>query len=330
MMFIAQMGLGLLANLVTQSQGNALNSQRGQQLLAQTRQMMNEGAHLAHEQVAHPWDQRTAYQPFEVDAPPFPDQAAQNLSQMQQDNTSERTAFMDDTKDALRDMKDGFFAMNHLETTEETTPQGEVRQQVALDDEGKPQVKTGPENDSQKVAREDFESNTKQHLEEKHEAQRDTFVKQERENVQTFLQNNKPDLGNPAVQAELQKMIMQSHKKALNLTRSQQEEMLKSDLYSPEQLEVADAKLGDLRQMEERHAQMEDDSPEAQELFQHQQDLAELLRQKRDEAKQMKLEEAFLKGPPRFAPAPDKEVDVAEVLPPYLSNALYNMGIYSV
>lgn len=330
MMFIAQMGLGLLANLVSHS-GNPMNNPQNQKAYANLKNSLNTAAHNSMQQVNHPWDQKTAFQPFEVEAPPFPDEAAQKLSQMQQDNASERTSFMDQTKDTLQDMKDGFFAFNHLETKEEATPEGEVKQQVALDDQGKPQVKPGPETAEQKTVREEFETTKKEALEDKHETQRDTLVKEERENTQTFLQNNKPDLGNPAVQAELQKMIMLSHKKALNLTRQQQEETLKADLYAPEQLEVADAKLDDLRGMEERHAKMEDDSPEAQELFNHQQDLAELLRQKRDEAQRTKLEEAFLKGPPRFSPlANTKEVDVADVLPPYLSNALYNMGIYSV
>ncbi|NDD28198.1 MAG: hypothetical protein EB084_08025 [Proteobacteria bacterium] len=330
MMFIAQMGLGILANMVSQAAAGGMNQQQNQQMMSNLRQTLNEGAHAAVHQSQHPWDQRSTFQQFEVEAPPFPDEAAQRLGQMQQDHAAERMGFMDETKDSLRDMKDGFFGFNHLETTEEKPAEGPPRQAVALDSQGKPQVKPGPETKAQRVAREEFETTSKAKLEEKHESQRETLVKSERENVQAFLENNKADLGNPAVQGELQKMIMLSHKKAQAMGRQQEEEMLKSDLYSPEQLEVADAKLGQMRSMEERHAELEDNSPEAQELLGHQQDLAELLRQKRDEAKQAKLEEAFLKGPPRFTPPSEKAVDVAEVLPPYLSNALYNLGIYSV
>lgn len=329
MMFVAQMGLGILANLVSQAASSGVN-QQNQQTMANFRKTMDETnrAILRHED--NPFDQKTAFQKFDVEAPPFPDQAAQRLGQMQSENTTERTAFMDETKDSLRDMKDGFFSFNHLETTEEQGPDGQAHIQVARDDQGKPQVKPGPETQQQRVAREEFEGDNRSKLEEKHESQRESFTQSERDNVQTFLANNKPDLGNPAVQGELQKMIMLSHKKAQAMGRQQEEELIKSDLYTQEQIEVADAKLGQKREMEERHAELEDNSPEAQELLGHQQDLAELLRQKRDEVQREKLEQAFLNGPPRFGPPSKKEVDVADVLPPYLSNALYNMGIYSV
>ena len=330
MMFIAQMGLGVLANLVSQAANSGVN-QQGQEFLTNFRKSLDETnrAVLRHED--NPFDQKTAFQQFDVEAPPVPEQAAARLGQMQQEHAEERTAFMNDTKDTLQDMKDGFFAFNHLETNEEKGSDGQAHLQVARNEQGQPQVKSGPETQQQRVAREEFETDTRSKLEEKHETQRETLVKEERENVQTFLAQNKPDLGNPAVQGELQKMIMLSHKKAQAMGRQQEEEMLKSDLYSKDQMEVADAKLGQKRQMEERQAEEEDNSPEAQELLGHQQDLAELLRQKRDEVQREKLEQAFLNGPPRFgAQPPDKEVDVAEVLPPYLSNALYNMGIYSV
>lgn len=329
MMFIAQMGLGILANLVTQASSGGVN-QQNQQAMANFRKTLDETSRAALRQTESPFDHQVAFQPLEVEAPPFPDEAAQRLGNMQGEHASERASFMVETEDTLRDMKEGFFAFNHLEVTEEKTPEGESRVQVAHDEHGKPLVKAGPETSQQRVAREEHESDTRSKLDEKHETQRESLVKSERENVQTFLANNKLDLGNPAVQGELQKMIMLSHKKAQALGRQQQEETLKFDLYTPEQLEVADARLGQLRDMEERHAELEDNSQEAQELLGHQQDLAELLRQKRDEVQREKLEQAFLNGPPRFTQPTDKEVDVAEVLPPYLSNALYNMGIYSV
>lgn len=329
MMFLAQMGLGLLANLVCQSgMHNSQMAQQQQQALTNLRQSLNEAARDAYQQTQHPWDQKTAFLPFEVDAPPFPDQAAQKLSQMQQTNASERAGFVQNTKDELADLKDGFFAFNHLETQEQ--PDGRARPQVILNDQGRPNVQPGPETPEQKTARNEYETKAKSELQERHEEQRTTLMKQEQDSTTAFLQNNKPDLGNPAVQAELQKMIMLSHKKALNMSRQQHEELVKSDLYTPEQVEAANDRLGQLRDMEDRHAEMEDSSPEAATLYQHQQDLAELLRQKHEEVRQTKFEEAFLKGPPQFGSPNTKPIDVAEVLPPYLSNALYNMGIYSV
>ncbi len=323
MMFLAPIGLGMLANLVGGAVVSGEAAQQNQQALADLNRMMAEAEY-------HPTDNIGAGFQSNLDAPPFPNEAANNLLTMQQQNASVRSGFMNQTQQELSDMKQQFFSENHLETTQAQTPDGQTQDQVALNEQGQPQVASGAETPQQSVARQNFESNTRSQLADKHDQQTQKFVEQQKQDFTQFLQANKPELGNPAVQAELQKMLILSHKKALGLRNRQQEEGLKCDLYSPEQVAVADDKLGQLRGMEDQHAQMEDESPEAGELYQHQQDLAELLRQKRDEAQRTKLEEAFLNGPPRFSSEGSQSVDVATVLPPYLSNALYNMGIYSV
>lgn len=319
MMIFAQLGLGLLANLVASA--NKPNYDAQQQQLQQT---LNDTNQAALRDVFGP-----PRNPVELDdeAPPFPNDAADRLNDRQQKNADVRQTFLDDTRSELEEMKTGFFEDHHLET--EQTPEGKER--VALGEDGRPKPQPGKETPPQRVARETFERTGKEQLKQEHTTQRESFVKEERQQLTTFLQNHKPDLANPAVQSELQKMIMLSHKKAHGMQRKQEEEDLKFDLYSPEQVAHAEKKIGDLRQMEERHAAEEDSSPEAQELMNHQQDLAELLRQKREEARQTAMEEAFLKGKPKFPTlSGDDEVDLATVLPPYLSNALYNMGIYEV
>jgi len=321
MMIFAQLGLGLLANLVS-SGANRSNNEAAQRQLQQT---LNETNQAAMRDVFGPQQNPVG---LEDEAPPFPNDAADRLNQKQQTNADQRQTFLQETKSELEEFKTGFFEDHHLET--EKSPDGKER--VALNQEtGRPTVQAGKENPEQKVARESFERTGKETLKQEQTTQRETLVRDEKQQLTTFLQNHKPDLGNPAVQSELQKMIMLSHKKALALSRKQEEEDLKFDLYSSEQVAHADGKIAKLRQMEERHAAEEDSSPEAGELLNHQQDLAELLRQKREEAKQVALEESFLRGKPRFETlSGDNEVDLATVLPPYLSNALYNMGIYSV
>lgn len=317
MMFL-NMGVGLLANMI----GQASAQRQSESMAKQFRTTLNEEARTARQQLTDP------FASLDLTTPPAPEKATQRLAQQQQTNTEERQTFVATTRDEMKEMKDSFFETRHLETEDKGG-----KQEVICREDGKPVVAKGPENKEQRVAREGFETERREETSTKHEDQRQAFVKAEKEDLQAFLQQNKPDLANPAVQQELQKMVMQSHKKALDLTRKQLSEDLKLDAYSEEQLAVVDSKMDDLRQMEDRHALEEDNSQEAQELLGYQQDLAEMLRQKREEVKEQNQQEAFLKGPPRFNQsnqATDKETDVAEVLPPYLSNALYNMGIYSV
>jgi hypothetical protein len=326
----AQIGLGLLSNML-QGGANRPNAAQTQEAMAHLRNTMSESSQLALRQAEDPFGEGSQYplQNLEGEAPPFPDKAADRLSQRQQANAQERSTFWSETKHNLDDLKTGFFEDHHLRTE----PEPDGKEKVALDQQGKPQVQQGKETPQQRVARESFETQRKNETQGRHETERETFVQDEKQIVATFLQNHKPDLGNPAVQSELQKMIMLSHKKALGLTRKQEEESLKLDIYDENSMAVADKKLGDLREMEDRHAKDEDNSPEAGELFQHQQDLGELLRQKREDAKQVALEEQVLKGPPRFDQASqgrEGDTDVASVLPPYLSNALYEMEIYTV
>lgn len=321
MMFL-NMGVGLLANMI----GQASAQRQSESMAKQFRTTLNQEARTARQQLTDPFGQRQATLDFTP--PTAPQKATEKLAEQQQTNTEERQSLVASTRDEMREMKDSFFESRHLETEERNG-----KQEVVCREDGKPVVAKGPETKEQRVARETFEADKREQTSTRHEEQRQAFVQGEKEDVQAFLQQNKPDLGNPAVQQELQKMVMQSQKKALDLTRKQLDEDLKLDAYSEEQVALVDSKMDDLRQMEERHALEEDNSDEAKELLGYQQDLAEMLRQKREEAKEQNMQEMFLKGPPRFNQsnqATEKETDVAEVLPPYLSNALYNMGIYSV
>jgi hypothetical protein len=321
MIMFAPMGLGILANLVSHAaaQPNAMQAHTPFQTLHQA------VSHTAHE--ALPQAEDLSHNLLHLSTPAFPEHAAHELTTLQQQNAQERNDLISDTKQELADKKQALFEEHHLET--KVTPQG--KHEVVVDDQGKPKLQKGPEAPHQREARETFEADTKTQIDEKHATQRQDFVQEQKHEMTQFLQENKPDLGNPAVQGELQKMVMQSHKKALLLGREQDAEHLKAGLYTADQHETADAGLAALHQLEDKHAQQEDSSPAAQQLLAHHQDTAEVLRQRRDEARQEEQANLFLKGRPNFAASPaNQETDVAKVLPAHLSNALYQLGIYTV
>jgi len=329
MMFFAQLGLGLLSNMVAGSAQQAQSQAQNAQAMATMRATLTDTSKAAMRQAEEMDPNANPFAEVESKAPPFPDKAAQLLQQRQETNAAQRQELLAETRDELAEMKTGFFEDHHLETKQLS----DGREKVVLNQEGKPNVLPGKETPNHKVARETFEATRKEALNEQHVGEKESFVQEERQQLTTFLQNNKPDLQNPAVQGELQKALMLSHKKALNLQREHEEEALKADLYTAEQIEHADTRLSSLRDMEERHAKEEDGSSEAGELYQHSQDMAEMLRQRREEAKQTAMEEMFLRGRPTFnaeAQQPQGEVDVASVLPPHLANTLYSMEIYTV
>ncbi len=176
------------------------------------------------------------------------------------------------------------------------------------------------------------EDDKKTTLTAKHSDQTQQFMADEKSNIQQFVAQNKPDLANPAVQQQLHNMLMESQKRALNLTTEQEREMLKHDAYTPEMETNVDNYIDNKSRLRDEQARKEEDSEDAAALYQHQQDLAMVLQQKKDELNESAMQSSFLKGPPRFGGNGNGSgtVDVANVLPPYLSQALYGMGIYQV
>jgi hypothetical protein len=92
--------------------------------------------------------------------------------------------------------------------------------------------------------------------------------------------------------------------------------------------------LQQMREMDAQHLAAEESSPDMKALMDHDQKVAAILSDQRDLASQGKADEEFLKDPRKqmAAAATQTKVtrDVGEVLPGYLTNALYDLGVYQV
>lgn len=264
---------------------------------------------------------------FDFEPPPFPQKNYESLQQMQQANQQQRSAFTDGMKQQIGQMKDQFFAENHYET--QPGPNG--KPQVLTGENGQPVVAKGPETADGKVAREEFDAGRRQQLVEKQDAQKDTFLNKEKQETQQFLADNSNNLQNPQVQAELTRLVLNTQKRAFGLQQQHEDERWKVDLPPSEEIAMAvDGDLARLRQMEQEQARQEEQSPDMLALMQHEQDVSLLLGEQKQLAQQQKSEDNFLMDPRRMVAVKPVAQDLGEVLPSYLSSALYNMGIYSV
>ena len=230
-------------------------------------------------------------------------------------------AFLDQFHQERNQMKEEFFKKNHYLT--QKGPNG--KEQVVLKN-GKPVIVLGKETPAQKVARHSFEATQKAQMFARHAAEKQQFVATQKQQLMTFLDSNKFQLHNPAVQGELSKLIMESKKKALNLQREHEEEFYKIDLPLKEMHQKVEEKLAAYRRLEEEHRRREENSPEAKILAEYQQDLVALLDAKRAEARERKKAEMFLQDPRKMLKNPPKQ-DLATVLPMNLVVALEAFGI---
>ena len=91
----------------------------------------------------------------------------------------------------------------------------------------------------------------------------DRLTKQEAAKTKSFLADNAALLADAGVQAELQKMIVTSKKKALKLQQDQDDERWKSDMPPTKEIqETVELGLQDLRQMQQQHVESEMQSPD--------------------------------------------------------------------
>jgi hypothetical protein len=258
-------------------------------------------------------------------APPFPGSAMDRLRNLMFSHMAAREDGANELANKLLLMKEQFFESHSLETMigENGKPQ------VVLDEHGKPRIMEGRENPPQQVARQEYEAAAKDNLNEKHASEKESFLKDEKQQIQTFLQTHRSDLGNPAVQAELQKMILLTQKKALKLQKDHDEESWKVDLPTEEMKAFVDEEGQKLRHMEDEQKNIEDASQDARELIMYQEEVNTLAKEERENQHTKERDEVFLKGPSAFLKPPPPP-SLSEALPPYLTEALYNMGIYSV
>ena len=91
--------------------------------------------------------------------------------------------------------------------------------------------------------------------------------------------------------------------------------------------------INDLHTMDKEHMKFEEESPDAKELMNHDQKVAAILGEKRDEARQDKKQESFLMDPRKMAQRANSDNaprDVGDSLPGYLTSSMYELGIYAV
>lgn len=327
-MFWAALGVGMLINTVGGMVGGGgpgrADAQRMQeQTMRSLRSTLNDTSNLVTSRKDAQVQSRFS---FDFEPPAFPQQNYDKLQQLQQDHSQQRQAFTDSMKQQLGQMKDEFFAENHYETGQ--GPNGMA--QVLTGENGQPLVAKGPETADQKVAREDFDEGRRQQLSQNQDNQKDTFLRSETKDLQTFLAQNKDNLANPQVQAELTRMVVGTQKRAFGLQQQHEDERWKVDLPPSEEIAAAaEGNLAELRQMERDQARNEEQSPDMKALMQHEQDVAVLISEQKEVSQRQKSDESFLQDPRKAFSAPKAPVDLGEVLPSYLSNSLYNMGIYS-
>jgi hypothetical protein len=260
----------------------------------------------------------------------YPEQAYKNLNNLQKNNMKERMGKESQLRKGLNDMKSDFFKNNHYET--EFGSQGKGR--LLTDQSGKPKVKPGPETPQHKLVRQHHESSQRLSLANKHGQQMDSLTKQEAATTKAFLSDNVALLADAGVQAELQKMIVTSKKKALNLQQDQDEERWKTEMPPTKEIEEAvELGLRDLRQMDEQHVQSEMESPDHQAILDYEKEFAAAVAEEKTRLASQSQDKAFLMDPMQLmsrakSGPPKKRFD--EVLPGYLTASLFQMGIYEV
>ncbi len=262
---------------------------------------------------------------FDFDVPDFPQEAGQKFEQLQNKQETERMTFLNKFQGEKAEIKDDFFSKNHYETKQ--GPDG--KPQVAMKD-GKPVVQKGPEDPQQKVARQSFETTTKADMFAKHHGEKTEFVQQQKGEIMTFLDGNKFQLHNPGIQGELQKLVADGQKKALDIQNKHEKEFYKADLPPVDEVhEKVDKDLEQYRQLQQKQMEEQANSPAAKEMQNYQQDLVALLDAKREEARDQKRSEMFLMDPRKMMMNPPKE-DMVTVLPMNLVVALEQYGITSL
>ena len=269
---------------------------------------------------------------FNFEHPPFPEDNFRNLQESQMGQAKNRQVASNSLHQDLQDMKNSFFEENHYET--ERSPEGKPR--VATDEQGRPQVAKGAESPDQKMARMELETQAKAGLAEKHADQKETFLKEEKQTLQEFLAKNKDHLDNPTVHDELQKMVVTSKKKALQLQQNHEDERLRVDM-PPEHKMALRLEHGtrELRKMDEENVKFEEESPDAKAIMEHDHKVAAILGEQKEKARQDRKEDEFLNMDPRKMMAARAQQnqgpkDVGDHLPAYLAAHLYDVGVYSV
>lgn len=324
-MIWAVMGVGMLVNAI---QGNAQAAQQREMNQAQQAESARMMKQMQQQQVAMNENPFQNLLDIQTGLPDYPEENFANLQEMQLGHADARQAFTDELGADLQSAKVAFYDENHLET--KVAEDGS--HEVALGPDGKPVPKFGGENSDQKMARLTLEGKQKSETADKHSAQKDQFLAKEKENFKEFLAQNREQLNNPYVHGELQRMVVNTKKKSLDLQQNQEDERWRLDAPPDDSIGAKlDAKLADLHDMDRRHLEAEEQSPDAQALMEHDQKVAAILDGHKQKARDEEADEDYMMDPRKMMAAASnrsKPKDLGQQLPAYLSNAMYEMGIY--
>jgi hypothetical protein len=325
------MGVGFLIQtiqgVVANQQANQMRAQYDAQLANMMRQ--NNATPTQNVQKKEP---PKSHNLFQFDGPEFPEESFKNLQETQLGQAQKRNTAANNLQKDLQNMKSEFFAEHHYET--EKGPDGKAK--VLTDANGQPTVAKGPESGDSKLARMDFESSKKSAQHEEHCDRREKFVSGEKQKFTEFLTQNRDQLNNPTIHGELQRMVVDSKKKALQLQQNQEDERWRVDMPPSEKIaHRLNQGINDLHTMDQEHMKSEEESPDAKELMNHDQKVAAILGQRRDEAREEKRkEENFLMDPRKMMAnrtnSENGTRDVGDCLPGYLTSSMYELGIYAV
>lgn len=326
-MMWAVMGVGMLFNAIQQSSQAAQMREMQQSQQAEMQKMMKQMTSQQQAMNDTPFQNLLSIQ---TGLPEYPQENFANLQDMQMGHMDARANFTAELDKDLQTAKTAFFQDNHYET--ELGADG--RQQVAMNQEGEPQVKFGGENGDQRTTRLAFEGEKKAELKDTHTTQKEQFLSKEKENFKDFLAMNRERLDNPYVHGELQRMVVASKKKSLELQQNQEDERWRADMPPSEEIAVKlDNGLKKLHAMDQEHMQAEENSDDMKALIDHDEKVASILYDHKQRAQQEQSEENLTMDPRKMmamAQQRREPKDVGKSLPSYLTNAMYELGVYSV
>jgi hypothetical protein len=191
----------------------------------------------------------------------------------------------------------------------------------------------GAESADHRAVRESYEADKRLSLANKHADQLDQFTKAEADKCKNFLKDNMANLHDPAVQAELQKMIVAGKKKSLKIQQDHEEERWKSDMPPTEEIQgQVEMGMSSLRDMEKRHVEAEERSPDHQQILDYNQEFAAAAAEEKNVIQAKKSDENFLLDPRKMmgmlTEPPKQRFD--QVLPGHLTHSLFQLGVYEV
>lgn len=326
-MLWAVMGVGMLFNAIKGNQQAAQMREMQQAQQAQNQAMLKS---MQAQQRAMNESPFASMLQIQTGLPDYPEQSFANLQNMQSQHMDARQTFVQSLDQELQQAKTAFFEEKHYDTK----LGADGKREVATREDGKPVVKQGPETPETKLPRLAFEGQKKSELQDLHNQQKDSFLAKERESFKEFLAQNREQLGNPYVQGELQRMVVNTRKKSLELQQSQEDDRFRVDMPPSEEIAAKiDNGMKKLHDLDRQHVEAEENSEDAKELMEHDQQVAAILYEEKQKAQQEKNDGDFLLDPRKMMAAAQQRNqprDVGQVLPSYLTNAMYDLGIYSV